>query len=103
MTPRRGLLGGQSPAQVQTLLDQGLTRRSLAQRVGVTHKAVSRFVRRHGLPCGGLQAYRFRRAAEVAKRRRQVQQLLKEVICNATSPSLCPRDRFERNRANPEF
>ncbi|MGQ5312911.1 helix-turn-helix domain-containing protein [Xanthomonas arboricola pv. corylina] len=78
MTARKGFLGGQSPEQVQALLDQGLTQRALAERVGVTHQAVSRFVRRHGLLSGGLQAYRSRQADQVAQRRRQVRQLLKE-------------------------
>lgn len=78
MTPRKGRLGGQTPEQVQALLDQGLTQRALAQRVGVTHQAVSRFVRRHGLLSGGLQAYRSRQVDQVAQRRRQVRQLLKE-------------------------
>ncbi|WP_068873047.1 helix-turn-helix domain-containing protein [Xanthomonas translucens] len=71
-------MGGQTPEQVQALLDQGLTQRALAQRVGVTHQAVSRFVRRHGLLSRGLQAYRSRQAEQVAQRRRQVRQLLKE-------------------------
>lgn len=71
-------MGGQTPEQVQALLDQGLTQRALAERVGVTHQAVSRFVRRHGLLSGGLQAYRSRQVDQVAQRRRQVRQLLKE-------------------------
>ncbi|WP_373038225.1 helix-turn-helix domain-containing protein [Xanthomonas campestris] len=78
MTPRSRGLGGHCPQHVQALLDQGLTQRALAQRVGVTHQAVSRFVRRHGLLSWGLQAYRSRQADQVAQRRRQVRQLLKE-------------------------
>jgi predicted transcriptional regulator len=78
MTPRKGRLGGQTPEQVQALLDQGLTQRALAQRVGVTHQAVSRFVHRHGLLSGGLQAYRSRQAEQVAQRRQHVRQMLKE-------------------------
>ncbi|WP_068832920.1 hypothetical protein [Xanthomonas graminis] len=78
MTPRKGFLGGQSPEQVQTVLDQGLTQRALAQWLGVTHQAVSRFVRRHGLRCGGRQAYRTRRADWVVERRVKLRQLLKE-------------------------
>jgi DNA-binding MurR/RpiR family transcriptional regulator len=60
------------------VLDQGVTQRALAERVGVTHQAVSRFVRRHGLLSGGLQAYRSRQVDQVAQRRRQVRQLLEE-------------------------
>ncbi|CAE6816575.1 hypothetical protein XAC301_32630 [Xanthomonas arboricola pv. corylina] len=78
MNPRNRGLGGHSPQHVQALLNQGLTQRALAERVGVTHQAVSRFVRRHGLLSGGLQAYRSRQADQVAQRRRQVRQLLKE-------------------------
>lgn len=78
MTARSRGLGGHSPQHVQALLDQGVTQRALAERVGVTHQAVSRFVRRHGLLSRGLQAYRSRQADQVARRRRQVRQLLKE-------------------------
>lgn len=78
MTPRSRGLGGHCPQHVQALLDQGLTQRALAERVGVTHQAVSRFVHRHGLLSGGLQAYRSWQADQVAQRRRQVRQLLKE-------------------------
>ncbi|KIP86721.1 hypothetical protein SN15_05755 [Stenotrophomonas maltophilia] len=78
MTSRNRGLGGHCPQHVQALLDQGLTQRALAQRVGVTHQAVSRFVHRHGLLSVGLQAYRSRQAEQVAQRRRQVRQLLKE-------------------------
>lgn len=78
MTSRNRGLGGHCPQHVQDLLDQGLTQRALAQRVGVTHQAVSRFVRRHGLLSGGLQTYRSRQAEQVAQRRRQVRQLLKD-------------------------
>lgn len=78
MDPRKGFLGGQSSEHVQALLDQGLTQRALAERVGVTHQAVNRFVHRHGLLSGGLQTYRSRQAEQVAQRRRQVRQLLKE-------------------------
>ncbi|WP_421568867.1 hypothetical protein [Stenotrophomonas sp. PD6] len=78
MTPRSRGLAGHSPQHVQDLLGQGLTQRALADRVGVTHQAVSRFVRRHGLLSGGLQAYRSRQVDQVAQRRRQVRQLLEE-------------------------
>ncbi|MFY0186149.1 helix-turn-helix domain-containing protein [Stenotrophomonas rhizophila] len=78
MTPRNRGLGGHSPQQIQALLEQGLTQRALAERVGVTHQAVSRFVRRHGLLSWGLQAYRSRQADQVTQRRRQVRQLLEE-------------------------
>ncbi|WP_372365363.1 MULTISPECIES: helix-turn-helix domain-containing protein [unclassified Xanthomonas] len=78
MTPRKGRLGGQTPEQVQARLDQGLTQRALAERVGVTHQAVSRFVHRHGLLSVGLQSYRSRQAEQVAQRRRRVRQLLRE-------------------------
>ncbi len=78
MSPRKGFLGGQSSEQVQAVLDQGVTQRALAERVGVTHQAVSRFVHRHGLLSGGLQAYRSRQVDQVAQRRRQVRQLLEE-------------------------
>lgn len=78
MTPRKHGLGGHSPQPVQTLLDQGLTQRALAQRLGVTHQAVSRFVRRHGLLSGGMQAFRSRQVDQVAQRRRQVRQLLQD-------------------------
>lgn len=88
MTPRKGRLGGQTPEQVQALLDQGLTQRALAERVGVTHQAVSRFVRRHGLLSGGLQAYRSRQADQVAQRRRQVRQLLKDGRTSAQMAAL---------------
>jgi len=76
MSPRKGFLGGQSPAQVQSLLDQGVTQRALAQRLGVTHQAVNRFVRRHRLAGSGRQAFRARQARELAERRQQVQQLV---------------------------
>lgn len=76
MTPRSRGLGSHCPQHVQALLDQGLTQRALAERVGVTHQAVSRFVRRHSLLCLGRQAYRSRLSHQVAERRRQVQQLL---------------------------
>lgn len=78
MTPRSRGLGGHCPQHVQALLDQGLTQRALAERVGVTHQAVSRFVRRHELLCLGLQAFRSRQSHQVAERRRQVQQLLQD-------------------------
>ncbi|CAE6817918.1 hypothetical protein CFBP6600_32610 [Xanthomonas arboricola pv. corylina] len=55
MNPRNRGLGGHSPQHVQALLNQGLTQRALAERVGVTHQAVSRFVRRHGLLSGGCR------------------------------------------------
>lgn len=78
MTPRSRGLGGHSPQQIQALLDQGFSQRALAQRLGLTHQAVNRFVHRHGLLSVGLQAYRSRQAEQVAQRRRQVRQLLKD-------------------------
>lgn len=83
MSPRKGFLGGQSPAQVQSLLDQGGTQRALAQRLGVTHQAVNRFVRRHRLAGSGRQAFRARQARELAERRQQVQQLVQAGLTSA--------------------
>ncbi|MBN5158142.1 MULTISPECIES: hypothetical protein [Stenotrophomonas] len=77
MIPRKGFLGGRSPAQVQSLLDEGVTQRALAQRLGVTHQAVNRFVRRHRLAGSGRQAFRDRQARELAERRQQVQRLVR--------------------------
>lgn len=77
MIPRKGFLGGRSPAQVQTWLDEGVTQRALAQRLGVTHQAVNRFVRRHRLAGSGRQAFRDRQARELAERRQQVQRLVR--------------------------
>ncbi len=77
MIPRKGFLGGRSPAQVQSLLDEGGTQRALAQRLGVTHQAVNRFVRRHRLAGSGRQAFRDRQARELAERRQQVQRLVR--------------------------
>lgn len=34
MSARKGFIGGQTPAQVQVLLGQGMTERTLAQRLG---------------------------------------------------------------------
>lgn len=62
MSPRKGFLGGQSPPQVQALLDRRVTQRALAQRLGVTHQAVNRFVRRHRPVGSGRQAFRARQA-----------------------------------------
>ncbi len=83
MSPRKGFLGGQSPAHVQSLLDQGVTQRALAQRLGVTHQAVNRFVRRHGLAGSGRQAFRARQARELAERRQQVQLLVQAGMSSA--------------------
>ena len=77
MIPRKGFLGGRSTAQVQSLLDEGVTQRALAQRLGVTHQAVNRFVRRHRLAGSGRQAFRDRQARELAERRQQVQRLVR--------------------------
>ncbi len=83
MIPRKGFLGGRSPAQVQCLLDQRVTQRALAQRLGVTHQAVNRFVRRHGLAGSGRQAFRDRQARELIERRQQVQQLVQAGLTSA--------------------
>lgn len=83
MSRRKGFLGGQSPGQVQSLLNQGATQRALAQRLGVTHQAVNRFVRRHRLAGSGRQTFRARQAREVAERRQQVQQLLRAGLTSA--------------------
>lgn len=83
MTPRSRGLGSHCPQLVQALLDQGLTQRALAERVGVTHQAVSRFVRRHGLQSGGMRALRNRQAAQVTPRRTQVHQLLQDGTTSA--------------------
>lgn len=83
MSPRRGLLGGRSPAQVQSWLDQGVTQRALAKRLGVTHQAVNRFVRRHRLAGSGRQALRARQARELAERRQQVQRLVQAGLTSA--------------------
>ena len=58
MSPRKGFLGGRSPTEIQSLLDEGVTQRALAQRLGVTHQAVNRFVRRHRLAGGAVGAVR---------------------------------------------
>lgn len=76
MIRRKGFLGGRSPAQVQSWLDEGVTQRALAQRLGVTHQAVNRFVRRHRLAGSGRQAFRARQARELIERRQQVQRLV---------------------------
>lgn len=83
MTPRKGFLGGRSPAQIQSLLDEGVTQRALAQRLGVSHQAVNRFVRRHGLFGSGQQAFRDRQARELAERRQQVRQLIQAGLTSA--------------------
>lgn len=83
MSPRKGFLGGRSPAQVQSLLDEGVTQRALAQRLGVTHQAVNRFVRRHRLAGSGRQAFRDRQARELAERRQQVQRLVQAGLTSA--------------------
>ncbi|PJL01845.1 hypothetical protein B9Y76_05525 [Stenotrophomonas maltophilia] len=83
MSPRKGFLGGRSPAQVQSLLDEGVTQRALAQRLGVTHQAVNRFVRRHRLAGSGRQAFRDRQARELAERRQQVQRLVRAGLTSA--------------------
>lgn len=83
MSPRKGFLGGQPPPQVQALLDRGVTQRDLAKRVGVTHQAVNRFVRRHRLAGSGRQAFRTRQARELAERRQQVRQLIQAGLTSA--------------------
>jgi|GEM_PF-945631 len=83
MIPRKGFLGGCSPAQVQSWLDEGGTQRALAQRLGVTHQAVNRFVRRHRLAGSGRQAFRDRQARELAERRQQVQRLVRAGLTSA--------------------
>lgn len=83
MSPRKGFLGGRSPAQVQSLLDEGVTQRALAQRLGVTHQAVNRFVRRHRLAGSGRQAFRARQTRELAERRQQVQRLVQAGLTSA--------------------
>lgn len=83
MIPRKGFLGGRSPAQVQSLLDEGGTQRALAQRLGVTHQAVNRFVRRYGLAGSGRQAFRARQTREVAERRQQVRRLVQAGLTSA--------------------
>jgi len=83
MIPRKGFLGGRSPAQVQSSLDEGVTQRALAQRLGVTHQAVNRFVRRHRLAGSGRQAFRARQARELAERRQQVQRLVQAGLTSA--------------------
>jgi len=83
MRSRKGFLGGRSPAQIQSLLDEGVTQRALAQRLGVTHQAVNRFVRRHRLPGFGRQAFRDRQARELAERRQEVRQLIQAGLTSA--------------------
>ncbi|HEL2981861.1 TPA: hypothetical protein UL927_000214 [Stenotrophomonas maltophilia] len=83
MIPRKGFLGGRSPAQVQSWLDEGVSQRALAQRLGVTHQAVNRFVRRHRLAGSGRQAFRDRQARELAERRQQVQRLVRAGLTSA--------------------
>lgn len=83
MSSRKGFLGGRSPAHVQSLLDEGVTQRALAQRLGVTHQAVNRFVRRHGLAGSGQQAFRAYQTRELAGRRQQVQQLVQTGLTSA--------------------
>lgn len=83
MIPRKGFLGGRSPTEIQSLLDEGVTQRALAQRLGVTHQAVNRFVRRHRLAGSGRQAFRDRQARELAERRQQVQRLVRAGLTSA--------------------
>lgn len=83
MRSRKGFLGGRSPAQIQSSLDEGVTQRALAQRLGVSHQAVNRFVRRHGLAGSGRQAFRDRQARELAERRQQVRQLIQAGLISA--------------------
>lgn len=83
MIPRKGFLGGRSPAQVQSWLDEGVSQRALAQRLGVTHQAVNRFVRRHRLAGSGRQAFRARQARELIERRQQVQRLVQAGLTSA--------------------
>ncbi|HHA2721232.1 TPA: hypothetical protein ACOEO9_001058 [Stenotrophomonas maltophilia] len=83
MIPRKGFLGGRSPTEIQSLLDEGVTQRALAQRLGVTHQAVNRFVRRHRLAGSGRQAFRDRQARELAERRQQVRQLIQAGLTSA--------------------
>lgn len=83
MSPRKGFLGGQSPPQVQASLNRGVTQRALAQRLGVTHQAVNRFVRRHRLAGSGWQAFRDRQARELAERRQQVPRLVQAGLTSA--------------------
>lgn len=83
MIPRKGFLGGCSPAQVQSWLDEGVSQRALAQRLGVTHQAVNRFVRRHRLAGSGRQAFRARQTRELAERRQRVQQLVQAGLTSA--------------------
>ncbi|MEW2984983.1 hypothetical protein AB1A91_15775 [Stenotrophomonas maltophilia] len=83
MSPRKGFLGGRSPTEIQSLLDEGVTQRALAQRLGVTHQAVNRFVRRHRLAGCGRQAFRARQAREVTERRQQVQRLVNAGLTSA--------------------
>lgn len=83
MSPRKGFLGGRSPTEIQSLLDEGVTQRALAQRLGVTHQAGNRFVRRHRLAGCGRQAFRARQAREVTERRQQVQRLVNAGLTSA--------------------
>lgn len=83
MSPRKGFLGGRSPAQVQSWLDEGVTQRALAHRLGVTHQAVNRFVRRHSLAGSGRQAFRVRQSRELIERRQQVQRLVQAGLTSA--------------------
>ena len=83
MIPRKGFLGGRSPAQVQSLLDEEGTQRALAQRLGVTHQAVNRFVRRHRLAGSGRQAFRALQTRELIERRQRVQQLVQAGLTSA--------------------
>lgn len=83
MSPRKGFLGGRSPGQIQSLLDHEVTQRALAKRLGVTHQAVNRFVRRHGLAGSGRQSFRARQARELVERRQQVQELVQAGLTSA--------------------
>ncbi|NED66219.1 hypothetical protein G3I15_35360 [Streptomyces sp. SID10244] len=72
----------------------------MKDRVGVTHQAVNRFVRRHGLAGSGRQAFRNRQARELAKRRQQVLRLVQAGLtstevakCLGVSPVTIGLDR----------
>ena len=76
MIPRKGFLGGRSPAQVQSLLDEGGLSAPWPN-AWASPTAVNRFVRRHRLAGSGRQAFRDRQARELAERRQQVQRLVR--------------------------
>jgi predicted transcriptional regulator len=62
-----------------------LTQRALAKRLGVTHEAVNRFVRRHGLAGSGRQPFWARQARELAELVERRQQVLRLVQTGLTS------------------